>query len=119
MKGPKPKYPIQFLENEISELRQLVSARKSPQVKVMRARVVLDAHEHPTGATSKSQRMLDVPTVLCGNGDDDGQRARALKTSQGLGCRGVFSPEVRAQAIALACSLPVVCGRSAQTLALS
>lgn len=47
MKGPKPKYKIQLLENEITELRQLVSARKTPQVKVMRARIVLDAHEHP------------------------------------------------------------------------
>jgi len=27
MKGPKPKYEIQLLENEISELRQIVSAR--------------------------------------------------------------------------------------------
>ena len=47
MKGPKPKYEIQLLEKEISELRQIVSARKSPQVKVMRARIVLAAHEHP------------------------------------------------------------------------
>jgi transposase-like protein len=47
MKGPKPKYKIQLVENEITELRKLVSARNSPQVKVMRARIVLDAHEHP------------------------------------------------------------------------
>ncbi len=47
MKGPKPKYKIQLLENEKTELRQLVSARKTPQVKVMRAWIVLDANEHP------------------------------------------------------------------------
>lgn len=47
MRGPKPKYKIQLLENEIRELRQLVSARNSAQVKVMRARIVLDADEHP------------------------------------------------------------------------
>jgi transposase len=47
MKGPKPKYEIQLLENEIAELCQIISARKSPQVKVMRARIVLSAHEHP------------------------------------------------------------------------
>jgi len=47
MKGPKPKYKIQLLENEISELRQIVGSRKSAQVKVMRARIVLAAHEHP------------------------------------------------------------------------
>ena len=47
MSGPKPKYKIQLLENEISELRQLVNARNTPQGKVMRARIVLAAHEHP------------------------------------------------------------------------
>jgi transposase len=47
MKGPKPKYKIQLLENEISELRKVVRSHNSPHVKVMRARIVLDAHEHP------------------------------------------------------------------------
>jgi transposase-like protein len=47
MKGPKPKYKIQLLENEITELRKLVRGHNTPQVKVMRARIVLDAHEHP------------------------------------------------------------------------
>jgi len=47
MSGPKPKYKIQLHENEISELRQLINARNSPQGKVMRARIVLAAHEHP------------------------------------------------------------------------
>lgn len=47
MSGPKPKYKIQLLEKEMSELRQLVKARNSPQGKVMRARIVLAAHEYP------------------------------------------------------------------------
>jgi len=47
MSGPKPKYKIELLEEEISELRQLINARKSAQGKVMRARIVLAAHEHP------------------------------------------------------------------------
>jgi len=47
MRGPKPKYKIELKEEERAELRKLVSARNSPQVKVMRARIVLDAHEYP------------------------------------------------------------------------
>ena len=47
MKGPKPKYKIQLLDNEITELRKLVRSHNSPHVKVMRARIVLDAREHP------------------------------------------------------------------------
>lgn len=47
MRGPKPKYPIQLLENEEQELRQLVGSRKTPQGKSRRARIVLAAHDHP------------------------------------------------------------------------
>ena len=47
MRGPKPKYAIQLLDKEISELRQLVNSRKASQGKVMRARIILHAHEHP------------------------------------------------------------------------
>ena len=47
MRGPKPNYPIHLLENEIRTMRQLVQGRNSPQVKVMRARILLAAHEHP------------------------------------------------------------------------
>jgi transposase len=47
MPGPKPSYPIQLFENEITELRQMIKARKTPQGKVMRARIILAAHEHP------------------------------------------------------------------------
>ena len=47
MRGPKPNYPIQLTESEIRTLRQLIKGRNSPQGKVMRARIVLTAHEHP------------------------------------------------------------------------
>ena len=47
MRGPKPKYSIQLLDNEITELRQLVHSRKASQGKVMRGRIVLAANDHP------------------------------------------------------------------------
>lgn len=58
MSGPKPKYKIQLLENEISALRQLISARNSPQGKVMRARIVLAAHEHPEWSNQQIARHV-------------------------------------------------------------
>jgi len=58
MRGPKPKYKIQLLENEISTLRQLVKGRNSPQVKALRARIVLAAHEYPEW--SNQQIAADV-----------------------------------------------------------
>ena len=47
MPGPKPYYPIQLLDNEIADLRQLINARNAPQGKAKRARIILHAHEHP------------------------------------------------------------------------
>lgn len=47
MRGPKPKYPIRLTTEEEQALRKLVNARNSPQVKVLRARILLAAHEHP------------------------------------------------------------------------
>lgn len=47
MPGPKPKYPIKLLDNQITDLRQIVNARNTPQGKVMRARIILTAHDHP------------------------------------------------------------------------
>jgi transposase len=47
MRGPKPKYSIQLLDNEIIELHQLVHSRKASQGKVKRAQIILAAHEHP------------------------------------------------------------------------
>lgn len=47
MPGLKPKYPIRLSDSEIAELRQLINSRKAAQGKVMRAKIVLAAHEHP------------------------------------------------------------------------
>lgn len=47
MRGPKSKYPVRLTIEEELALRKLVSARNSPQVKVLRARILLTAHDHP------------------------------------------------------------------------
>jgi len=58
MRGPKPKYPIQLLDNQIAELRQLIGSRKAPQGKVMRARILLAAHEHPEWSNQEIAREV-------------------------------------------------------------
>jgi hypothetical protein len=47
MRGPKPKYPITLTPEEEQFLRRLVSARNSPQGKVLRGRILLLAFDHP------------------------------------------------------------------------
>lgn len=47
MRGPKPQTPIVLTEAEVQTLHRLVRARTSPQGQVIRAQIVLAAHEHP------------------------------------------------------------------------
>jgi len=56
MPGPKPKYPIKLIDNQIAELHKMINARKTPQVKVMRAKIVLYAHEHPEWSNQEIAR---------------------------------------------------------------
>jgi transposase len=57
MRGPKPEYPIQLVDNEIESLRQIVNARKAPQGKALRARIILAAHEHPAWSNQEIARQ--------------------------------------------------------------
>lgn len=47
MRGPKPKYAIELTTEEEQELRKVANARSASHVKVIRARIVLAAHDHP------------------------------------------------------------------------
>lgn len=47
MRGPKPQYPIQLTTEEERAVRQLAHSRKSPHGQVVRARILLAAHDHP------------------------------------------------------------------------
>ena len=46
-RGPKPTNPIELTSEEEQALRSLVKARNSPQGKVVRARILLAAFDHP------------------------------------------------------------------------
>jgi transposase len=47
MRGPEPKYPIELTTEEEQELRKLANSRTAPYVKVIRARLLVTAHDHP------------------------------------------------------------------------
>ena len=47
MPGPKPKYSIALTSEEEQGLRRLAKAHKSPQGQVLRAEIVLAAHDQP------------------------------------------------------------------------
>jgi len=47
MRGPTPKYPINLTTEQEQQLRQLVKSRKAAQGQVLRAQIILSAHDHP------------------------------------------------------------------------
>jgi hypothetical protein len=47
MRGPKPSYPISLTEAEVKSLQQQARGHKTGQSAAVRARIVLNAHEHP------------------------------------------------------------------------
>ncbi len=47
MRGPKPKYPIELTTEEEQQLRKLANSRTASHVKVIRARILLAAYDHP------------------------------------------------------------------------
>ena len=65
MPGPKPQYPIELTKEEKERLDRLVKARKAPQGKVVRARILLLADEHPDWSNERIAREVGCsrPTV--------------------------------------------------------
>ncbi len=106
MRGPKPNNPIYLVENEIRELRQLVKGRNSPQVKVMRARIVLDAHEHSEWSNQQIAADVGCTDRAVRKWRRRWNESKSLDDLPRPGAPKRFSPEVRVQATALACSLP-------------
>lgn len=47
MRGPEPSYPIDLSSTEAEGLRRLVRAHTTGQALMVRASIVLTAHEHP------------------------------------------------------------------------
>jgi transposase len=58
MRGPKPHYSIKLLDNQITDLHQLVHSRNAPQGQVLRARIILAAHEHPEWSNQQIAREV-------------------------------------------------------------
>jgi hypothetical protein len=54
MRGPKLSYPIVLTVEEEQEFRHLLSSRKAAQGNVLRARILLAAHDHPEWSNAQT-----------------------------------------------------------------
>jgi transposase-like protein len=57
MPGPEPKYRIQLTTEEEQALRRVVKAHTSPQSHVLRATLLLAAHDHPEWSNQQIARV--------------------------------------------------------------
>ncbi len=106
MRGPKPSYPIGLTEAEVKSLQQQARAHTTGQSLAVRARIVLSANAHP--GWSNQQIAQEVGTT-----DRNVRKWRgrwvathSIADAPRSGAPRHFSPAVRTQVTATACSLP-------------
>lgn len=58
MRGPDPKYPIRLTAEEVERLQRLIRAHTSSQAVVLRAQIVVTAHEHPEWSNQQIARAF-------------------------------------------------------------
>ena len=111
MPGPHPEYPVQLTEWQVSELTHQSLSYTAPYAQVQRARILLLAHHHP-------QRTNTAIAQGVGCSRDTVQVWRQRWQDQGTtnhrprpGAPRRFSPLVRTQITALACSRPAEHGK--------
>ena len=106
MPGPKPQYPVELTKEEEQQLRRLANARTAPHGQVMRARILLAAYDHPEWSNQRIAQEVGCTRPTVRKWRRRWAERRSLEDLPRPGAPRRFSPEVRAQATALACSLP-------------
>jgi transposase len=95
-----------FAQTATVSMRQLSQARNSSQVKGMRARIVLAAHEHPEWSNQQIAAHVGCSDRAVRKWRRRWMESKRLDDLLRPGAPRRFSPAVRTQATTLACSLP-------------
>jgi hypothetical protein len=106
MRGPKPKYPIVLTIEERANLEQLVKSRKTVQGQVLRGRIILNAADHPDWTNLQVAQTVGCTDRAVRKWRRRWVKSKSLDDLPRSGAPQRFSPEVKTQATALACSLP-------------
>lgn len=106
MRGPKPTYPIDLTSEEVTSIQHLIRAQMTPQTVAVRARVILRAYAHPEQNNQQIARALGITDRTVRKWRARWVQTHSLADAPRSGAPRRFSPQVRAQVTALACSLP-------------
>jgi transposase-like protein len=103
----RPTLPsFQLTTTEFDSLLQLIQARRTPQGVAKRAQIVLSVHTHPDWSSQQLAQSLGLNARLIRKWRRRWQETHSLQDAPRSGGPRRFSPEVRVQVTALACSLP-------------
>jgi DDE superfamily endonuclease/homeodomain-containing protein len=106
MSGPKPSYPIELTEEEKEQLEKQVRAHKTGQDQVVRAKLLLVAHEHPEWSNTQIAKAVGTTDRTVRKWRGRWVATHTIADAPRPGAPRRFGSEVRAAATALACSLP-------------
>ena len=106
MRGPKPKYSIELTTEEEQELRKLANSHTAPYAKVIRARILLAAYDHPEWSNQQIAQKVGCVRRTVRKWRRRWVERKSIEDLPRPGAPRSLSPEVRAQATALACSRP-------------
>src|SRR6266487_5831805 len=97
---------FELTPNALNQLKLVVQAHRTPQAVARRAQLILLSHTHPDWSTKQVARRLNRHESWVRKWRRRWDETHSLKDAPRSGAPRRFSPEVRAQVTALACSLP-------------
>lgn len=106
MPGPRPKYPIELTQEQVEELTHLSQSYTEAYCQVQRAKIVLLAHHHPDWNNTQIGREVGCDRQTVRMWKRKWCQEGTIKDRPRPGAPREFSPLVRAQVVALACTNP-------------
>ena len=110
MSHQRSQYALPLAPHELSQLKLLVQAHRTPQAIARRAQLIEVSHTHPDWGTKQVARVLNRHESWVRKWRRRWQETHRLQDASRSGAPRRFPSEVRAQVTALACSLPRASG---------
>jgi transposase len=111
MPGPRSKYPIELTETQVTQLTHLSLSYTAPYAEVQRARLLLLAHRQPTWPMAQIAQAVGCSVATVKEWRQRWTQQGTLTATPRAGGLRRFPALVRAQIVALACSLPSTHGK--------
>lgn len=92
MRGPKPTHPIQLTAAAAEQLRRLIRAHPTAQVLVVRAQIVLTAHDQPAWSNQQMAQQLGTRERMVRNWRRRWVDPHSLQDAPRSGAPRRFSP---------------------------